>query len=260
MNDSLYIAATGMHMQQKGVDTIANNLANVNTPGFKKGRVSFEDLVYRDLSGAAAAIDSAIPQRLWQGSGVGLASVLKSFAAGELKKTDKPLDLAIQGEGFLEVVANEGSPAFSRGGALMIDKDGFLATAGGHPLKPAIHIGLDANEIVIRPDGRVFVRARERSEPLEVGRIELARFSDNTGLTGIGGNLYKTSERSGEPMYGQAGEDGIGTVAQGYVEASNVNLVEEMVDLMVAQRAYETSVKVIQASDEMLAMSNNLRK
>jgi flagellar basal-body rod protein FlgG len=259
MNDSLYIAATGMHLQQKGVDTISNNLANVNTPGFKKGRVSFEDLVYRDLAGAAAAAEGG-GQRLWQGSGVGMASIIKSFIAGELKKTDSPMDLAIQGEGLFEVVALDGTAAFTRGGTLTVDKDGFLATSAGQPLKPSIHVGSDARGIAIEPDGRVMVRTSAKGEPFEAGRIELARFADMAGLAALGGNLYRPTERSGEPIYGRAGEDGVGTFAQGFVEGSNVNLVEEMVDLMVAQRAYESSVKVIQASDEMLGMSNNLRK
>jgi flagellar basal-body rod protein FlgG len=258
MNDSLYIAATGMHMQQKGVDTISNNLANVNTPGFKKGRVSFEDLVYRDLAGATASTESG--QRLFQAGGVGMASIVKSFVSGELKKTDAPMDLAIRGDGFFEVVSLDGTSAYTRGGTLTIDKDGFLATATGQPLKPSIHIGNDARGISIEADGRVMVRSSTRGEPFEVGRIELVRFADTGALGALGGNLYRPSERSGEPIFGRAGEEGFGTLAQGFVEGSNVNLVEEMVDLMVAQRAYESSVKVIQASDEMLAMSNNLRK
>lgn len=258
MNDSLYIAATGMHMQQKSVDTIANNLANVNTPGFKKGKVSFEDLVYRDMRGAAAAASGGAG--LWQGSGVAISSITKSFVAGELKKTDGALDVAIQGEGFLEVVSRDGETVFSRGGTLTVDKDGFLASPGGLALKPAIHIGASAKEITVKPDGRVLVRARDGVEAVEVGRIELARFSDTSGLLAEGASLYRPSERSGDAIYGRPGEDGVGTLMQGYVEASNVNLVEEMVDLMVAQRAYESSVKVIQAADEMLAMSNNLRK
>lgn len=260
MNDSLYIAATGMHMQQKSVDTIANNMANVNTPGFKRGKVSFEDMVYRDLSGVGASTDASAGQRLWQGSGVSMASILKSFVAGELKKTDQQMDLAIQGEGFVEVVAGDGTPAYTRGGTLMIDKDGFLANAGGHPLKPAIHIGSEAKEIAIQADGRVMVRGRDQSAPMEAGRIDLVRFADASGLTALGGNLYQPTERSGDAISGRPGEDGLGTIAQGFVEASNVSLVEEMVELMVAQRAYESSVKVIQASDELLAMSNNLRK
>lgn len=260
MNDSLYIAATGMHMQQKSVDTIANNMANVNTPGYKRGRVSFEDMVYRDLGGASAVAGAPGAQRPWQGSGVAVSSILKSFVAGEIKQTGQRMDLAIQGEGFIEVVAADGTSAYTRGGALVIDKEGFLAGAGGHALKPAIHVGTDAREIAIEADGRVMVRSRDESSMVEAGRIELVRFADTSGLTALGSNLYQPTEGSGEAIAGRAGEDGLGTLAQGFVEASNVNLVEEMVELMMAQRAYESSVKVIQASDELLAMSNNLRK
>lgn len=260
MNNSLYIAATGMHMQQKGVDTIANNLANVNTQGFKKSRVSFEDLVYRDLSGAAAAIDGNAAQRLLQGNGVGMASIMKSFSAGELKQTGQPMDIAIQGDGFLEVVGRDGNPAFVRGGTFTVDKDGMLVLSEGLSLKPSVYIGNDVRDIQVKSDGRILVRHRDGGGELEAGRLELVRFADSSGLAGLGGNLYRTTERSGEPIAGRAGEDGVGVLAQGFVEASNVNLVEEMVDLMAAQRAYESSVKVIQASDEMLAMSNNLRK
>jgi flagellar basal-body rod protein FlgG len=170
------------------------------------------------------------------------------------------MDLAIEGEGFVEVVASDGTAAYTRGGTLTIDKDGFLASAGGRPLKPAIHVGTDAKEITIESDGRVMVRGRDGSSPMEAGRIEMVRFADASGLAALGSNLYQPTERSGEAISGRAGEDGLGTFAQGFVEASNVSLVQEMVDLMVAQRAYESSVKVIQASDELLAMSNNLRK
>lgn len=260
MNDSLYIAATGMHMQQKSVDTIANNMANVNTPGFKRGKVSFEDMVYRDLGGSSAVAGAPGAQRLWQGSGVAVSSILKSFVAGELKQTGQQMDLAIQGDGFVEVVASDGTAAYTRGGILAIDKDGFLASAGGHALKPAIHVGTDAKDITIESDGRVMVRGRDQSSLVEAGRIELVRFTDASGLAALGSNLYQPTERSGEAIAGRAGEDGLGTLAQGFVEASNVSLVEEMVELMMAQRAYESSVKVIQASDELLAMSNNLRK
>lgn len=259
MNDSLYIAATGMHMQQKSVDTIANNLANVNTPGFKKGRVSFEDMVSREVSRMGRGDEVPAAQNLWHGRGVGIFSLSQVFTPGDLKKTDSAMDVAIKGEGFFEVVDADGTPAYSRGGTLSVDKDGFLATADGHVLKPAIHVGNDAREITLTADGRVMV-SRDKGEASEVGRIELVRFSDTTGLRALGGNLYKPSERSGDAIYGKPGDDGLGTVAQGFVESSNVKLIEEMVDLMVAQRAYESSVKVIQASDEMLGMSNNLRK
>ncbi|SDF64523.1 flagellar basal-body rod protein FlgG [Massilia sp. PDC64] len=254
MNDALYIAATGMQAQQKSVDTIANNLANVNTPGFKRGKASFEDLVYRGLqAGQAGAV-------VRQGSGVGIASLAKVFDAGELRKTDQPLDLAIDGVGFIEVTAADGTSAYSRGGTLTVDRDGLLATAEGYVLKPGIHVGTDAAEITILPDGRVLVRATGQSDAAEAGRIDLVRFADTDGLVALGGNLYRPSEKSGDAIYGKAGEDGMGRLAQGKAEASNVRLIDEMVGLMAAQRAYESSVKVIQAADEMLAMSNNLRK
>jgi flagellar basal-body rod protein FlgG len=259
LNDSLYIAATGMQMQQKNVDTISNNLANINTPGFKKGKVSFEDLVYRDMRGGSVGLTGG-NAAFWQGSGVSIASIAKSFAASELKRTDGALDLGIQGDGFIEVVGRDGESLFTRGGTLTVDKDGFLASPNGLALKSAIHVGVAAKEIVINGDGRVMVRAADGAEAVEAGRIELVRFADTSGLLAEGASLYRSSERSGDAIYGHPGEDGVGTLVQGAVEASNVNLVEEMVDLMVAQRAYESSVKVIQASDEMLAMSNNLRK
>jgi flagellar basal-body rod protein FlgG len=257
MNDALYIAATGMQTQQKSVDTIANNLANVNTPGFKRGKVSFEDLVYRGLrAGQPGAAGAAV----WQGSGVGIATLAKVFAAGEIRKTDQPLDLAIDGVGFVEVTMADGTSAYSRGGTLTIDRDGLLATAEGYVLKPGIHVGSDVAELTIQADGRVLARAPGQTEAAEVGRIDLVRFSDTDGLAALGGNLYRPSDKSGDAIYGKAGEDGMGRLAQGAAEASNVRLIDEMVGLMAAQRAYESSVKVIQAADEMLAMSNNLRK
>jgi len=260
MNDALYIAATGMNMQQKSVDAIANNLANVNTAGFKKAQVNFEDLVHRDLSAADVSRNGASGAQLWQGSGVAVGAIMTSFLQGALQKTGQQMDVAIQGAGFFEVVGEDGSSAYSRGTPLMVDKDGFLAIASGQALKPAIHVGLDARSIAIDPDGTVRATTDATGAPVEVGKIELVRFSDTSGLVSLGGNLYKPTERSGDAIYGAPGNDNMGALAQGYVEGSNVNLVQEMVGLMAAQRAYESSVKVIQASDEMLGMSNNLRK
>lgn len=258
MNDSMYIAATGMQMQQASVDTIANNLANVSTPGFKRARVSFQDLVYRDLGGARASQAGA--PSLWQGSGVGVSGIVKAFAAGELKQTGQALDFAIRGDGFFEVTGADGSPAYTRGGSLVVDKEGYLATSEGYQLRPAIHVGNDARELNVSAAGVVTAQLNGQSEASELGRIELARFSDTTGLQAMGNNLYRPSTASGDAIVGTAGEGGMGSVAQGWLEGSNVNLTDEMVSLMVAQRAYESSVKVIQASDEMLAMTNNLRK
>lgn len=260
MNDSLYIAATGMHMQQLNVDTIANNLANINTPGFKKGRVNFLDLVYREAGQSPYARTENRSPEMLQGSGVGIFSTSKVFTAGELKKTDQPLDIAVHGNGFFEVVMPDGELAYTRGGSFIVNKDGFLSTPDGNPIKPGIHISQDVQSIAVAADGTVTVKTGEKSNPTEIGRIELANFADPTGLNPLGENLYKPTERSGDAIYGKPGQDGIGDVAQGFVEASNVQLIDEMVNLMVAQRAYEMNVKVIQASDEMLGMSNNLRR
>ncbi|HYD61576.1 MAG TPA: flagellar basal-body rod protein FlgG [Noviherbaspirillum sp.] len=260
MNDSLYIAATGMLTQQMNVDTIANNLANVNTPGFKKGRVSFQDLVYREAGQTALLQEGQSTGSLARGTGVGVLSLSKLFTSGELKRTDAPLDVAIQGEGFFEVALADGTHAYSRGGTFQVNRDGMLTTSEGHLLKPGIHVGFDYKEIAIKSDGRVLVRARDQKDATEVGRIELVNFGDLSGLAAMGENLYRPTERSGDAIYGRPGEDGWGAITQGFIESSNVKLVDEMVNLMVAQRAYEMSVKVIQASDEMLAMSNNLRR
>jgi len=260
MNDSLYIAATGLHTQQIHVDTIANNLANVNTPGFKKGRVSFQDLVYREAAQGALVQENQASGGAARGTGVGILALSKLFTGGELKQTDAPLDIAIRGDGFFEVTLPDGTHAYSRGGTLQVNRDGMLVTADGYLLKPGIHVGVDYREISIKPDGRVLVRGRDQKEGSEAGRIDLVGFGDPSGLAALGENLYRPTERSGDAIYGRPDEEGWGAIAQGFVESSNVKLVDEMVNLMVAQRAYEMSVKVIQASDEMLAMSNNLRR
>lgn len=258
MNDALQIAATGLHAQQLNVDTIANNLANVNTPGFKRARVSFQDMMYREVARSAVTPAAADPTRL--GSGVSVASTQRLFGAGELKKTDEPLDVAIRGDGFLEVAIPDGTLAYSRGGALQVNRDGLLATPQGYPLKASIHVPADATGLVISNDGRVLVQVASQKDALEIGRLELARFNHPGAMTPMGDNLFKPTEASGEARTGKAGDDGLGTFAQGYSEASNVKLVEEMVELMIAQRAYEVSTKVVQASDEMMSMVNNLRK
>ena len=261
MFDALQIAATGMHAQQANVDTIANNLANVNTLGFKRSQLSFSDLVTRsgiasDRSndGVSAAVDST------RGTGVSVASITKAFDAGEVRKTDSSYDVTIVGDGFFEVVMPDGSRAYARGGSLKVNAEGQLATATGHVMKPGISISDNADTLTIGTDGRVSVKVDGRSQLVEVGQIDLVRFVGPSALEAIGDNLYRATEASGEPVAGRAGVDGMGTLRQGYLEASNVKLVQEMVNLMVAQRAYEASVKVAQASDEMLGMVNNLRK
>jgi flagellar basal-body rod protein FlgG len=255
-----------MQAQQKNLDTIANNLANLTTPGFKTGRVNFQDMVYRMGQPAGAEALSLAPSNASaassdaHGTGVSVLSMSQQFTMGEMKKTDGVLDVAISGAGFFEVSLPDGTRAYSRGGALQVNADGFLSSPEGNMLKPGIHIGSDVKSVSIMADGKVMVQANGQNSASEVGTIDMSTFADPTGLTPLGQNLYKPSAKSGEPVFGRPGENGVGTLAQGFTEMSNVNMINEMVNLMTAQRAYEMSVKVIQASDEMLAMSNNLRK
>ncbi|MBE7367201.1 flagellar basal-body rod protein FlgG [Ramlibacter pallidus] len=261
MFDALSIGATGMHAQQLNVDTIANNLANVNTSAYKKSRVSFSDLVVRAGAQQAAASEGGpLGAAPGIGAGVGAMATTKMFDAGEIKKTDSPLDLAIHGEGFFELAMPDGTRAYSRGGSLKVNADGQLATRAGIPLKPGILIPDNAEAVVVGANGRVQVRVAGQATLVEAGQLEMVRFTNPQGLVAQGGNTYRASEASGEPIGGRPGEDGMGTIAQGFLEGSNVKLVEEMVSLMVAQRAYEASVKVVQASDEMLGLINGLRR
>lgn len=265
MFDALSIGATGMQAQQLNVETIANNLANANTVGFKKARVGFSDLMVRETSRVAQpsgedlrAGSLVTGSRI--GAGVGVSGLSKVFDAGELRKTDSPLDIAIRGEGLLELTLPDGSSAYTRGGSLKVNKDGLLGSQAGYPLRPAIAIPDNAESVVIASDGRVLVKVANQAAPVEAGQLELVRFAAAGQLAAQGDNLYRASEASGEAIVIRAGDLGVGTLAQGFLEGSNVRMVDEMVNLMLAQRAYEASVKVVQAADEMLGMVNNLRK
>ena len=265
MLDALYIGATGMQAQQLNVDTIANNLANMNAASFKKGRVSFADMV---VSGSRqmqpmAAMDgnSGVFGDMYRtGAGVGIANLSKMFDLGDIKKTDSAMDVAILGDGFFEVTMPDGTRAYTRGGTLKVNADGLLATQAGYPLAPGITVPGNVKALLIGGDGRVMLQLADQDAPVQAGTLELVRFSSPGMLAAQGDNLYRASEASGDVIAGRAGEDGAGTLQQGFVEGSNVKMVEEMVNLMVAQRAYEASVKVVQASDEMLGMVNNLRR
>ncbi len=260
MNDALYIAATGMQSQQLNVSTIANNMANVATPGFKRGRVNFQDLMVRDAAALAASTDAAsATTAVGQGSGVSTSGALKQFDAGDVSATGNPLDVAIRGDGFIEVQLPDGSIGYWRGGSLQVTPQGWLATAQGHLLAPQINVGREGGTWSIDADGRVTGRdASGRS--MELGQIELHAFGNAAGLQALGDNVYRSSAQSGEPIAVRPGVNGAATLAQGAQEQSNVKLIDEMVNLMMAQRAYEMNVKVIQAADEMLGMSNNLRR
>jgi flagellar basal-body rod protein FlgG len=262
MFDALSIGATGMQAQQLHVETIANNLSNVNTVGFKKSRIAFADLIAADNSRSAGTPADLSPlsgaQRL--GAGVGVARLEQLFDQGEIKQTGGALDVAINGSGFLEVMLADGTRAFSRGGNLKVNKDGLLATPDGQPLKPGISIPPNAQSITISVAGEVKVTVQGQTLPVEVGQLELVRFASPGQLQAMGGGLYRSTGGSGEAIAARPGQDDSGTLVQGAVEGSNVKMVDEMVGLMLAQRAYEASVKVVQAADEMLGMVNNLRK
>lgn len=258
MIDSLYIGATGMHAQQSNVDVISNNLANVNTAGFKRSKVTFEDLIYRDLI-RSSGVDGA-PDANRVGSGVAVSGISKIFLQGDMKKTDVPLDIAIQGEGLYEIELPDGSVAYSRDGHFQINRDGLLSTSDGHILKGNIQVPADAQELIVQPNGMVLARVPGETAPVELGQIELTRFANPSALLAQGNNLFIAIPSAGEPLNAKPGEDGMGSLQQGFLEASNVKLIEEMINLIVAQRAYEVNSKIIQASDEMLGMSNNLRR
>jgi flagellar basal-body rod protein FlgG len=256
MLDSLYIGATGMHAQQTSIDVIANNLANVNTAGFKRNRIDFEDLLYRNISPAPAT--QATSGTGSAGLGTAIMATGKIFTDGDLKKTDQPLDVAIKGQGFFELSRPDGTSVYTRTGVFQINADGMIVNQDGFPMAGSLQIPPDTTNIQIQTDGRVFATTKTELRPIQVGQIELATFVNASGLDALGGNLYGATARSGEPMRALPGENGSGTLSQGFVEASNVKLIDEMVNLVMAQRAYELNAKVVQASDEMLSIANGL--
>lgn len=258
MIDALYIGATGMAAQQTAVDTVSNNLANVNTSAYKKSKVSFEDMVYRPVT-PKNILGSTESANALQGTGVGVAGVGKLFTLGELKKTDNAFDVAINGQGFIEVLMPDGNVAYSRAGTLEVNRDGLLSVAGGNPLSRMIRVPPDASQLMIDSDGTVRAIVANEKDPVELGQLDLAMFSNPGGLNPTGGNLYLATEQSGSAALVKPGEQGSGALQQGYLESSNVKLVEEMINLMLAQRAYEVNTKVVQAADNLMQMSNNLR-
>ena len=256
MIDSLYIGATGMNAQQTSIDTVANNLANVNTSGFKRSRVEFEDLVYR--SAAPAEGTRAFSARL--GMGTAVAASAKVFSGGEIKKTGETFDLAVSGQGFFEVLLPDGNVAYTRNGTFRPDSEGFLATQDGYRLSAQLQLPPDAAQVRIDLNGLVFARLSDTPDEVELGRIDLAFVPNPGGLVALGDNLYAASEQSGAPLPGVPGEAGLGTLRQGFLEGSNVRLIDELLGLILAQRAYELNAKVVQASDELLGIANNLHR
>ncbi len=259
---SLWTSATGMQAQALNLDVISNNLANVNTSGFKKSRAEFQDLLYETLrpAGTSSSQDSEVPTGIQIGHGTRPSTVLKIFTQGDMENTKNELDLAIEGDGFFKIILPSGETGYTRDGGFKLDRDGRIVNADGFALEPEITIPSDARSISVGMDGTVSVLQAGDSIPSEVGTIELARFINPAGLISMGKNLYITSNASGDEITGTAGEDGLGTIAQGFLERSNVSVVDEMVNMITAQRAYETNSKAIQTADEMLQMANNIKR
>jgi flagellar basal-body rod protein FlgG len=259
---SLWTSATGMQAQALNLDVISNNLANVNTTGFKKSRAEFQDLLYETIrpAGTPSSQDSEVPAGIQLGHGTRPSTVLKIFSQGNMENTQNELDLAIEGDGFFQIALPNGETAFTRDGAFKLDSDGRMVNSDGFALDPEITIPSDALSISVGLDGTVSVLQAGETTASEIGTIELARFVNPAGLISMGKNLFMTSEASGDEMTGTAGEDGLGTLAQGFLEMSNVSVVDEMVKMITAQRAYESNSKAIQAADEMLQLANNVKR
>jgi len=259
---SLNTAASGMAAQELEIDVIANNLANVNTTGFKKSRAEFQDLFYQEIRAARRSEEGqaqGAPAPLEVGQGTRAIATQKDFSMGAMIQTGNQLDVAIEGQGFLRVSQPDGSYAYTRSGMLKIDADGRITTAEGKAIDPAVQIPAEATNVVIEPDGTVKVGINNEPVPIEIGRLELTQFINPAGLKSMGHNLYMETDGSGEPVHGTPSEDGMGTIQQGMLEMSNVQVIEEMISLIAAQRAYEINSRVIRASDEMLRETASIR-
>ncbi len=259
MNPAMWVAKTGLDAQQHRISVISNNLANVNTTGFKRSRAVFEDLVYQTVRqpGASSSQDSELPSGLMLGTGVRTVATQKIFQQGNTLQTDNSLDLAVTGRGFLQVQLSDGNTAYTRDGSLMVDSDGNLVTASGYAIEPAITIPADALSVSIGADGTVTATLPGVASPTTLGDITLADFINPAGLQPLGENLSIESASSGTPTVGTPGEDGLGSLLQGALEASNVNVAEELVNMIETQRAFESNSKAISTVDEMLRFLNN---
>jgi len=262
MDPALRAAASGMMAQQTRTEVIANNLANVNTTGFKRGRANFEDLLYQTVQGASVVgqPENQTQPAIQVGRGTRLVGVTRLHSQGALETTNRPLDVAIEGEGFFQVQLPNGQTEYTRDGTLQISDQGVLVTSEGHAIVPNIKIPSDATNVAIGATGIVSVTRGQSTTPEELGRIELARFANPAGLEAQGQNLYAATPASGDAVTGFPQDDGFGRTVQGAVESSNVEIVQEMVDMISAMRAYEINSKAIKNSEDMLEIANNLVK
>jgi flagellar basal-body rod protein FlgG len=257
---SLWTGTTGMHAQQLNIDVIANNLANVSTTGFKKSTTDFQDLLYQTMKvpGSQTSADTQSPTGILIGLGVKPAAVTKIFSQGDLIQTENELDVAIEGDGFLQVELPNGNTAYTRAGALKRDSEGRITNSDGYPILPAITIPDGSRQIAIGDTGVISAIIGDDTDSTELGTFELASFTNNSGLSAIGKNLFQETGASGTATIGTPGDDGFGTLLQTFLEGSNVNIVEELASMITTQRAYEINSKTIQTSDEMMQTTNNL--
>lgn len=259
---ALYSAATGMQAQQTNIDIIANNISNMNTAGYKKRRGLFEDLLYQNIrpAGSASSSNTQYPIGLQLGLGTRAVATEVIFLQGDYTQTGNPLDIVIQGSGFFPIKLPTGEIAYTRSGSFHLDREGNIVTMDGSPMEPQITIPSDALSITVGPDGTVSVTQPNQQSAQQVGNIEIATFQNPAGLNAIGRNLFLATDASGDPVKGKPGEEGRGSLMQSFLEQSNVNIVEEMVNMIISQRAYESTAKVLKTADDMFAQINNVAR
>ncbi|MEA1979641.1 MAG: flagellar basal-body rod protein FlgG [candidate division Zixibacteria bacterium] len=262
MIKAMRTAASGMMAQQMNVDNIANNLANVNTPGFKKSKIEFQDVLYQNVkrAGTASALGAETPAGIQIGYGTKVSSTVREYSEGDLTSTGNPLDLAISGGGFFQIQAPDGTTAYTRDGAFKLSSEGRVVNSNGFYLLPEITVPEDATSISVGVDGIVEVHQFGQDTPQQIGQIELARFVNPAGLNAVGRNLLKITGASGDPITDIPTQSGMGQIDQGYLEMSNVKVVDEMVNMIVAQRAYEMNSKAIQTAEDMAQIANSLKR
>jgi len=259
---SLYTAATGMNAQELNVSVISNNLANVNTAGFKRSRPEFQDLLYQNLRlvGTVSENGNQVPTGAQLGLGAKTSAIQKIFLQGDFTQTQNPLDIAIEGRGFFQVAQSDGTTGYTRAGSFKLDNTGQIVTSDGLPLEPAITVPPDFTSISIDPQGGVSATQPGATAPTVLGTIQIASFQNPAGLQAIGSNIFQETDASGSPTVGNPGVDDRGTVQQGFVELSNVSVVEELVNLISAQRAYEVNSRTVQTADELLQIANQMKR
>jgi flagellar basal-body rod protein FlgG len=255
-------AATGMEAQQLYMDNVSNNLANVNTVGFKRSKIEFQDLMYQTMKepGVKNFEGSMAPAGIETGLGVKVAATAKVFEQGSLNGSNNEMDWAIQGEGLFQITLPDGGTAYTRDGSLKLSADGTIVTSSGFPLYPSVAVPSGSTNLQVGADGKIGVVLSGETSTTEIGQVELVRFINQSGLRALGGNLFAQSDASGEPVVNMPGEEGTGTIMQRFTEGSNVQIVDEMVNMISAQRAFEVISKSIQAGEDMIQIANNLKR